>query len=972
MLILFQHFSSFSDLCPLADNDQSLRELVDQSKDFAPVYALFQHEKLGFLIGAYVVEKNTSGQLTLQYQRLLSDNYRQFLRNLDETDVHLVQLLNEITLQNIYRQFKNKESSVQDFINGLIKHPHKDFILAYVEKRIVQALPMLKGKNFYRMSKDGYPAWKPIHFSDEQASIAFRFKRTPKETQYTAEIKLNGQTLNLIELGACILCDNPLWMMMNNTIFGFDNPALDRKKVSPFLSKTHITIPKDKEKEYYQKFLIKLLQQFEVKTEGIEVITHTEKPTFSLLVNPAGSQLFSFNLMVQYGAFNVTVDPKSKTIADVIYTDESVKVYRIERDSQREHEIASLFERLFKTDGQLFNQMMTENKALAWLTNYYGELMLAGINVIIENGATLLTHEKPILIPNRIENEHGVFFDPVVAVGDFRMSFRELRDKVRNRDPKISLPNGNIAVIPESWFDDLTPIFESAVPTELGWRIHAYHAQLLQGAFSDSGRSINDEIEAFQQIEKQPPPVGLQTELREYQASGYDWMLFLQKFNLGGILADDMGLGKTVQTLSLLLHEKEAGIRQPSLVVVPNSLVFNWLSEIKKFTPQLRSLNYTGTKRTDLLKVIPKYDLIITTYGTVRQDADKLAQIPFHYLILDESQVIKNKDSKTTEAVMQLQGTHRLSLTGTPIENSTRDLWTQMQFLNPGLLGSAHFFEQFYALPIERDRNEARQDKLARLVKPLILRRTKEMVATELPPSDVSVLYCEMSKAQEKLYNQTKKLYKSNLFHDDFSVEEELSKNSVKIFSCLQRLRQIAIHPQMIDPMVMDSGKYDILQHQLGVVLEEGSKVLIFSQFVKLLSIIKYDLMKRKINFAYLDGSTKNRSSEVDKFQNNDECKVFLISLKAGGVGLNLTAAQYVFILDPWWNPAIEQQAIARAHRIGQQKHVFGYKFITKNSIEEKILQLQERKQRIAGDVIKSESAFFKSLSKDDLISLFD
>jgi SNF2 family DNA or RNA helicase len=432
-----------------------------------------------------------------------------------------------------------------------------------------------------------------------------------------------------------------------------------------------------------------------------------------------------------------------------------------------------------------------------------------------------------------------------------------------------------------------------------------------------------------------------------------------------------MGLGKTLQTLTLLLREHggTASAASPSLIVVPNSLVFNWQAEARKFAPALKCLQYTGLRRQEQLSKFADHHLIVTTYGTVRQDLELLLQFRFHYVVLDESQTIKNRDAKITRAVLQLQAAHRLSLTGTPIENSAMDLWTQMQFLNPGLLGSESFFGKYYAIPIEKERNERRAEALRKLTAPFIMRRTKEMVATELPPRTDQVQLCEMTAEQQRLYNETKGAIRQTLFSEQ--ALDSLHTNKLQVLSGLQRLRQIAIHPRLVAPEEpIDSGKYTEMWEMLDNILQSGSKVLIFSQFVKFLQIVKYDLIQRGIRFSYIDGSVRDRGKEVDNFQNDPGIQVFLISLKAGGTGLNLTAAEYVFILDPWWNPAIELQAMNRAHRIGQQKAVFVYKFITEGSIEEKILKLQERKQQLAGDIIQTEDNFFKLLDKDELMDL--
>jgi SNF2 family DNA or RNA helicase len=420
-----------------------------------------------------------------------------------------------------------------------------------------------------------------------------------------------------------------------------------------------------------------------------------------------------------------------------------------------------------------------------------------------------------------------------------------------------------------------------------------------------------------------------------------------------------MGLGKTLQTLSLLQREKENGATQPSLIVMPTSLIYNWVAEARRFTPSLRVLVHTGAQRNVDPKYFALHDIVLTTYGLLRSDMEMLRHFPWHYLILD------------ARAVKELIAKHRLSLTGTPVENTLMDLWSQMTFLNPGLLGSETFFRDFYILPIEKFRDVGRTEKLRRLIHPFILRRTKSQVATELPPKVELMHFCEMTEPQRKLYEETKNAYRNYLLEIN---DTDAGSKKLNILAGLQKLRQIAIHPHLVEEGKElegnESGKFQEYERLLEEVISKGAKVLVFSQFVRLLKILQDDLAAKGITSCYLDGSTTDRQGEVEKFQNDPNVQVFLISLKAGGVGLNLTAAEYVFILDPWWNPAVERQAVDRSHRIGQTATVFSYKFISKDTIEEKIVLLQQKKAQLSEDVISVEKDFFKQLDMADLVDL--
>ena len=427
-----------------------------------------------------------------------------------------------------------------------------------------------------------------------------------------------------------------------------------------------------------------------------------------------------------------------------------------------------------------------------------------------------------------------------------------------------------------------------------------------------------------------------------------------------------MGLGKTVQTLALLQGMKEKGENTASLLVMPTSLLYNWELEASKFTPNLKVFNYTGTSRIKDVSIFEGYDLILTSYGITRLDIEILKGFYFNYVILDESQAIKNPGSNISKCVKKLNSRNRLILTGTPLENSTLDLWSQMSFINPGLLGGQLFFKNEFLTPIEKQNDQDKTRKLYSIIKPFIMRRHKSQVATELPEKVESVKYCNMTTQQEERYEEVKSYFRNKILEQIDS--QGINKSHMTLLQGLTKLRQIANHPKMVDPEYdADAGKLDAVTRMILSAISENHKILIFSQFVKHLTIISDFLKENNIDFAYLDGSTKDRQSQVERFQNDDKLMLFLISLKAGGLGLNLTKAEYVFIMDPWWNPAVEMQAIDRAHRIGQENKVFIYKFITKNTVEEKILTLQQRKTKLVTDLITTEESFVKDLSKEDI-----
>lgn len=487
-------------------------------------------------------------------------------------------------------------------------------------------------------------------------------------------------------------------------------------------------------------------------------------------------------------------------------------------------------------------------------------------------------------------------------------------------------------------------------------------------------KEIHDKLKDFTTINNYEVPFGFKGILRDYQQSGYNWLNFLHEYNLNGCLADDMGLGKTIQTLAFLFNQKHLNPNSTSLIVVPVVTITNWENEIKKFTPNIKYLIHHGQSRKKDIDYIKIFDVVIVSYNTLRNDIEHFTKIYFNYVVLDEAQNIKNYKSVIFKSIKLLNSAHRLSLTGTPIENTILELWSQMEFLNPGLLGKISDFKKNFAKPIEIDQDENTTARLKEIIYPFILRRKKESVVHELPPKTEIVLYSEMNDEQAALYNNLRDHYKEKI---DKKIEKDgINSSAIDIFEAMLKLRQLALFPQLIDSSYREvsSTKFEQIKGVINTIINGDHKLIIFSQFVRTLTIIKEFCNENKLSYSYIDGSvnSKKRASEIDKFQNDNKTKLILLSLKAGGVGINLTSADYVVLFDPWWNPALESQAIDRAYRIGQNRKVFAYKLIVKNTIEEKILQLQERKKDLARGIITNEKSFFKYLSKQDIINFFE
>jgi hypothetical protein len=562
-----------------------------------------------------------------------------------------------------------------------------------------------------------------------------------------------------------------------------------------------------------------------------------------------------------------------------------------------------------------------------------------------------------------------------VEFGDATARLPELLQALRRGEDMVRLDDGAYGFIPKEWLSRFGPLAGMGTPEQDHIRFRPSQAGLLDALLATQPEArcdetfarFREELRQFQGVGAAPQPGGFTGQLRDYQREGLAWMHFLRRFSFGGCLADDMGVGKTAQVLALLETRRELRAAgepvAPSLVVVPRSLVFNWKQEAARFTPQLRVLDYTGLARNR--NGFDSCDVVLTTYGTLRRDAARLKDVEFDYVVLDEAQAVKNPATESAKAVRLVRGARRLALSGTPVENHLGELWALFDFLNPGMLGAASVFK--LAGAAGRNPDEDTRRLLAQALRPFILRRTKAQVARELPAKNEQTVYCEMEPPQRKLYNELRQHYRNALLGRIDAAG--MAKSKIQVLEALLRLRQAACHPGLIDPKRSGepSAKLDVLLDQLREVLDEGHKALVFSQFTSLLKIVRERLDREGVTYEYLDGATRDRQARVGRFQSDPQCPLFLISLKAGGLGLNLTAAEYVFLLDPWWNPAVEAQAVDRAHRIGQTRQVFAYRLIARDSVEEKVIELQKSKRDLADAIIGADNSLIRNLRREDL-----
>lgn len=619
----------------------------------------------------------------------------------------------------------------------------------------------------------------------------------------------------------------------------------------------------------------------------------------------------------------------------------------------------------------------------AWFIEFTRNLMNLGIKIMGFNELKKFRYNTSDPTWDMKISSGIDWFDVKVKVqwGDQEISLRDIKKAILNNQDFVVLDDGSIGVLPREWINKYLKLFKFGTEENDNLKIYKKQFNIVELLFDqiDDQQIVNEINEKKQKllhlnnIETKPVPDSIQAELRPYQETGYQWMQVLDEISWGGCLADDMGLGKTLQTITFLTYIKDKYDHPTSLIVCPTSLIFNWENELKKFAPSLTYMIFYGSDRAMEISDFSEYDIIITSYGVVRSDIERLSKFNWEYVILDESQAIKNPQALSTKAVQLLNTRNKFILSGTPLQNNTYDIYAQFNFLNPGLLGNKDFFKQEFANPIDKNADADAGQMLRNLIKPFMLRRTKAEVAVDLPEKTETILWCQMEDRQKQLYDEYKEFYRQSIME---KIDNQgMAKSGIYILEGLLRLRQICDDPRLVKDA----------EHQthIGIKIKElmreidentgDHKMLIFSQFTEMLALIRSEFDKNNVPYCYLDGSTsaQERNNQVEIFQNNKEIKIFLISLKAGGVGLNLTEADYVYLVDPWWNPAVEQQAIDRTHRIGQKNKIFAYKMICKDTVEEKIIKLQEKKLNLSKEIIQEDKAFFKSLNKEDIQFLF-
>jgi len=691
------------------------------------------------------------------------------------------------------------------------------------------------------------------------------------------------------------------------------------------------------------------------------------------------------NPVMRYGQVEIPVLSKRQ----VFGVDAKGKEFAVKRNDAAEIAFTALlirqhpyFEEQLQ-DGQLYFYLHKERFLQEeWFLQAFDEWHQQDITVLGFNeikGNKLNPHKVRI----SIEVTSGInWFNTKIDAryGKRRASIKQLQRAVVNKSRFVQLDDGTLGILPAEWLEKMAGFFQAGELEDDLLRTHKINYSVIEDLYDREMLSpdvlhelsvYHTRFAGFESIQEVEAPPGLEGILRPYQREGLNWMNFLDEFNFGGCLADDMGLGKSLQVIAFILSQRKKTPRNTNLIVVPTSLIHNWQNEVRKFAPGLNMLTLYGADRVKDTRYFDDFEIILSSYGTLLADISFLRKYTFNYVFLDESQNIKNPSSQRYRAVRLLNSRNRIVITGTPVENSTFDLYGQLSFACPGLLGSKQWFRDTFAVPIEKFKDNKRAAELQKKIHPFVLRRTKQQVAAELPDKTEMTVYCEMQEEQRKIYDAREKELREYI---ESCPVDELKKNPMHVLKGITRLRQICNSPLLLN----DGSAYSEASVKIDVLLEQISakskqhKILIFSQFVSMLNLVGKALHTKHIPFAYLTGSTRDREGVVSAFQSNDDVRVFLISLKAGGTGLNLTAADYVYIVDPWWNPAVENQAIDRCHRIGQDKHVVAVRLICQNTIEEKIQLLQASKKELVDELVKTDSTLLKSLSKADLISLLN
>jgi superfamily II DNA or RNA helicase len=1001
----------------MGNSENMPRKSLDLSKappETTIVCILKQADPQGFTIYPYLCTVNPSGYLTAKGR--ISEDEQSNPETGHDVGAQIATLANSIEMQTLVKRFSSGKSKPGSFLKDIDKNYLKSVVMPFIDNTLTKIIKLIIANNIQIYKHETLPNLynnEQIIIEPVPARAKLSFTRTTEGTSYTLSAFSGNRQIDLMHPGNAIITREPCVLLYEKHLLFFDS-EIDGNLLGPFLKKESIEIPKRIEKDYFGKFIRKLVTRSEIEAEGFKVENISPQPV--AVVTPDIDWQGKPALMLTFSYGDKTIQPNNpnKSITSMFADKDGFVFSRLKRDMAWEKEMQKKLKSFGLAQSLTTYKLQGENNnsfldLIDWLIINQNDLTEAGFKISQQPERGFILAKSSVKTNLRTTND---WFDlnATVEAGSYSFPFFRLRENILNGDREYVLPSGEIFLIPEPWMAEYAELMMFAEGSGDKPRIRKHHFMLLKPFQFPEAEELASMVHPNF---SSPLPELRNVTLRPYQEYGYRRISNLFSKNFGSILADDMGLGKTLQAIALLadLYPQTDEIQIPesnpdkksapglqldifftpaptadsaipnsgampvatktaSLIVMPASLIHNWYYELKRFAPWIKIHIYTGPNRKINQPMLKRANVILTTYGMLRNDIEKLEAYNFSVAILDESQQIKNPASSTAKAAFRIKCKNRIALSGTPVENSLSDLWSQMQFANPGMLGSLKTFHTEYVNP---SRNHLRQDsteKLKMMISPFIIRRTKAEVAPELPPVSESVAWCTMTDQQQKLYETEKSGIRNTLLSQLASGEQNLT--APLVLKALTKLRQIACHPALAgDENNIGSGKFNDAIEKLETVIAENHKVLIFSSFVKHLELYENWCNENNMRYSKLIGSTSNREEVVNSFKKEDNIQVFLISLKAGGVGLNLQEAGYVFLLDPWWNPAAESQAISRAHRIGQDKNVFVYRFISSGTIEEKIIRLQDKKRKLADSVIQSEE-FLANLSTAEITELFE
>ncbi|MDO4229406.1 MAG: DEAD/DEAH box helicase [Capnocytophaga sp.] len=852
----------------------------------------------------------------------------------------------------------------------IYKNPHqKQLIQHYIEEKTDKILEISCKNSFYitvNYKNNDEIGKKRIKTTTKTLEPFLEFEKTDLGINYHLLLLDDDQKMIPSQHKIELLNNEKSWLILNNELVKVAH--IKALNIKPFLTKTEIFIPEKIIGEYFDKFLKEILKKVEINAKGFEILYKNEIISSKIfLMYDFFANHHKIYIAFDYNGYDFFSNQPKKSHSVLEFQDNNqLKIINYKRNQAEEAKKTQILTELgfIEENGVFFAESTYPFASYFQLLERKKELISAGfvINSVEINGKKTETSSPQLFFSEtNIEND---WFDINIQVkqGETTFHFKELIQNIKNNNPIFVLPDGNLFIIPEEWFSRFGTLAKFVKEQQGKLQLPKSNYALLENLPELQTQKMVNNVQYV-------PSPNLKATLRPYQQEGVKWLLEHHYNGLGACLADDMGLGKTLQTIALLvdIHDKLPEItnenptnlfdvdlkqKEPlkTLVILPSSLIFNWYDETKRFAPHLKCVQYVGNERKSKANRLLNYDVIFTSYPIITRDAKIFQKHEFRYIILDESQRIKNKNSQTFKAIHDIKAQHKISLSGTPIENSLSDLWSQMQFINPNILGSFSHFNKYFKYGIEKKHDPIILDELKTIISPFLLRRTKEQVLDDLPEMTEQIVYCELSEAQKKWYEHEKSKARNELLRID---GHNLQFNALNM---LMRLRQISNHPKLLDEnSEILSGKYDEVINHLELIVNSSQKALIFSSFVSHLKIYETWCKANNIRYAKLTGNipTAERKAEVEAFQTDTSVKFFFISLKAGEVGLNLTEASHVLLLDPWWNPFSEKQAISRAHRLGQKNKVNVIRFVSKDTIEEKIIKLQQTKKELSQNIVE-------------------